>query len=93
MGIALKDIITLVKELPETYLEEAFEKLAEIKQKANDEKEPEKPVCPCCKSENISRNGKNRGKQVYLCRDCTKNFTETSATEITYFQRKAVGNS
>ena len=89
MSIALKDIMTLVKELPEAYLEEAFEKLTEIKQKANDEKEPEKPVCPDCNSINIVRNGKNRDKQVCLCRSCKKNFTETTASAISHSHSSA----
>jgi insertion element IS1 protein InsB len=33
--------------------------------------------CPECGSTNISRNGKQRGKQNYLCKDCRRQFIET----------------
>gem|GEM_PF-6739742 len=38
MGIKLKELIGLTKELPEEYFEEAFEKLSELKEKAESEK-------------------------------------------------------
>lgn len=83
MSTTLKDIISLVKEIPEGYLEETYEKLSEIKKKADDEKEPGEQECPQCKSANIVRNGKNRGKQqMYLCRDCKKAFSESSTSTI-----------
>ena len=82
MLVTLKDIITLVKGLPEACLEEAFETLTEIKKKAEDEKEAEEQSCPSCKSAHIVRNGKNRGKQMYLCRHCKKSFTETATAAV-----------
>ncbi|MDX2239085.1 MAG: IS1 family transposase [Leptolyngbyaceae cyanobacterium bins.302] len=33
--------------------------------------------CPECGSTNISKNGKQRGKQNYLCKDCRRQFIET----------------
>ncbi|MBW4656188.1 MAG: hypothetical protein KME20_24580 [Kaiparowitsia implicata GSE-PSE-MK54-09C] len=33
--------------------------------------------CPECGSTNISQNGKQRGKQNYLCKDCRRQFIET----------------
>ena len=35
--------------------------------------------CKKCKSENIVKNGKVRGKQRYLCKDCRYNFVEGDA--------------
>lgn len=35
--------------------------------------------CKKCKSENIVKNGKVRGKQRYLCKDCGYNFVEGDA--------------
>ena len=46
LDITLKEVIALVRELPEAYLEETFEKLTEIKNKAEDEREPEEQNCP-----------------------------------------------
>ena len=89
MSIALKDIIALVKELPEAYLEEAFEKLIEIKRKSENEKESEEQSCPHCKSAHIVRNGKNRGKQVYLCCGCKKSFRETTAAAVSHSHSNA----
>lgn len=33
--------------------------------------------CPECSSTDISRNGKQRGKQNYLCKACRRQFIET----------------
>ena len=84
MDITLKEVIALVRELPEAYLEEIFEKLTEIKNKVEDEREPGEQNCPQCKSANIVRNGKNRGKQMYLCCDCRKSFSETTTAAISH---------
>jgi transposase-like protein len=89
MGITLKDIITLAKELPEAYFEEIFVKLTEIKKKAEVETESGKQNCPCCKSAQIVRNGKNRGKQMYLCRNCKKCFSETSTAAVAHSHSSA----
>ncbi len=84
MNITLKDIIGLAKELPEAYFEETYEKLQEIKEKADAQKE-EKPVsCPECSSIAVKRNGKRNQKQAYLCKDCGKTFVETSASATMY---------
>ena len=32
--------------------------------------------CPKCKSENISKNGHNRGAQRYVCKECKVTFSE-----------------
>ncbi|MCL1912776.1 MAG: IS1595 family transposase [Eubacteriaceae bacterium] len=82
MGITLKEIISLVKELPEGYFEEAFEKLTEVKVKADSEKSSQPKTCPHCGSQTIVRNGKRRGKQAYICNNCDKTFTETTGSAI-----------
>jgi len=83
--ITLKDLIDMVKELPEEYFNETHEKLTEIKKKSSEEeKESKEQSCPNCNSSQISRNGKNRGKQMYLCNDCKKAFSETSTYAIAY---------
>ncbi len=35
--------------------------------------------CPHCRSRQLSKNGRRRGKQCYLCRDCGRQFVETMA--------------
>jgi transposase-like protein len=84
MSITLKDIIGLTKELPEEYFEETYEKLREIKEKADAEKEAGAEVCPQCGSIAIKRNGKRNNRQAYLCKDCGKSFVETSKSAIAY---------
>ena len=32
--------------------------------------------CPKCESEEISRNGHNRGTQRYICKECSRTFSE-----------------
>jgi len=78
----LVEIIAIVKEIPEEYLEETLAKVREIKEKADSEKEPEELSCPNCNSECIVRNGRKHGKQTFLCRNCKKSFVQTSNTAI-----------
>ncbi len=84
MSITLKDIIGLAKELPESYFEETYEKLRELKEKADAEKEEKSGACPKCGSMSIVRNGKRRGKQSYLCKDCKTSFVETATAAIAH---------
>lgn len=84
MNVTLKDIIGLAKELPEAYFEETYEKLRELKEKADAEKEEKAGACPKCGSISIVRNGKRNRRQSYLCKDCKKSFVETSTSAIAY---------
>jgi transposase-like protein len=84
MNITLKEIIGLAKELPEEYFEDMYEKLRELKEKADAEKEEKSEACPKCGSINIVRNGKRNQKQSYLCKDCKRSFVETSTSAIAY---------
>ena len=84
MKITLKDIIGLTKELPEECFEETYEKLREIKEKVDTEKEAAPEQCVRCGSANIVRNGKKHKKQAYMCKDCKKHFVETTASAIAY---------
>jgi len=84
MNIRLSDVISLVKELPENYLEETFEKLKEIKDRADSVKENKSESCPKCGSDKVVRNGKRNKRQAYLCRDCKKTFVESSKSAIAY---------
>lgn len=84
MAITLKDIIGLAKELPEECFEETYEKLRELKEKAEAEKESAPTVCPHCGSINIVRNGKRNNRQAYRCKDCEKSFVITATSAIAY---------
>jgi transposase-like protein len=84
MNVTLKDLIGLTKELPEKYFEETFEKLKEIKDKAEAEKEEASKIklCPHCGSKAIVRNGKRNNRQAYMCRNCDKTFMQTTGSAI-----------
>lgn len=77
----LAEVIAIAKELPEKYIEDALEKMKELKKKAEAEK-PKETSCPHCQSMNIVRNGKKHGKQAYICRSCDKSFVETTNSAI-----------
>jgi transposase-like protein len=84
MGVTLKDIIGLAKELPEEYFEETYKRLREIKEKADAEADTQPESCPKCGSIAIKRNGKRNNRQAYLCKDCKKSFVATSTSAIAY---------
>ncbi len=88
MAITLKDIIQLVKQLPEERFSAAYKQLKEIRESTNSDEESDdvsEPVaCVTCGSTKLYRNGKRHGKQAYLCRDCGKTFVETSGSAIAY---------
>jgi len=84
MTITLKDILGIAKELPESYFEETYEKLKELKERAEAEKEKESEKCPECKTTTVVRNGKSRGRQMYMCRKCKKTFAPTLGSAIAH---------
>jgi transposase-like protein len=84
MEITLKDILGLAKEIPEKYFEEIYEKLTEVKEKANEEKENKKEACLNCGGTAVVRNGKRGGRQAYICKDCGKTFLQNAKTAIAH---------
>ena len=79
----LVELIALVKEIPESHLAEALEKIKEVKAKADAENEEDStPSCPHCDSHKIARNGHKSRKQAYLCRDCKRSFVSTTKSAI-----------
>jgi transposase-like protein len=78
----LVEIIALVKEIPESYLEETLSKVKEIKEKADTEEESAESECPHCKSQATVRNGRKNKKQMYMCRSCQKSFAQTTKSAI-----------
>ena len=88
MAITLKDIIQLVKQLPEESFSAAYKQLKEIRENTNSDEESDDTsdplACVTCGSTKLYRNGKRHGKQAYLCRDCGKTFVETSGSAIAY---------
>jgi transposase-like protein len=84
MEITIKDVLGLAKELPEDKLKEAFERLKELKDQAEREKESAPVKCLNCGSEHVVRNGKRHGRQAYICKECGKSFVQTSTSAIAW---------
>ncbi|MDR1536639.1 MAG: IS1595 family transposase [Clostridiales bacterium] len=78
MEIDIKTLIDFVKSMPESKLETAIEKLEEIKREGEKEKSAASPVCPKCEDSHVVRNGRQSGKQQYLCKTCGRSFVETA---------------
>jgi transposase-like protein len=45
------------------------------------------PLCPNCRSNNIVRNGKQKGMQNYLCKHCGRQFRITTGTFVYRLQK------
>jgi transposase-like protein len=82
MDNKLKTLIELVKRLPEKKLDEAIERMQEIKQNNEKEDKFEIPKCPYCGGAHVVRNGRKHKKQQYLCKECQKSFCETTESAI-----------
>ena len=79
----MAELIAIAKEMPESHLAEAVERLREIKDKADqEENEASGSACPHCGSGKIVRNGRKCGKQAYLCRNCGKSYVSTTKSAI-----------
>jgi transposase-like protein len=78
----LKEIIALVKELPERYLDEAFDKIKAVKEKADAEEEADRKNCPKRGSRERGRNGHECKKQAYVCRGCGKSFVQATGSAL-----------
>jgi len=78
----LVELISLVKQLPESYIPEALEKIREIKERSDSEEETTELECISCNSQNVVRNGRKCRKQAYLCKECNKSFVSTSQSAI-----------
>jgi len=77
----LKDLIRLVKELPENSFDQAFELINEIKEATDKAKRTAPVLCIHCKAKAV-RNGKNDGIQQYICKSCGKSFSERATSAI-----------
>ena len=44
--------------------------------------------CPHCQSPSIVANGKKKGVQRYRCKECGKNFSETTGTPLAWLKKK-----
>jgi transposase-like protein len=82
MDSKLKTLIELVRRLPEGKLDEAIERIQEIKQAGEEEDKLVVPKCPHCGGDTVVKNGHNHDRQQYLCRDCGKSFCGTTNSAV-----------
>jgi transposase-like protein len=45
------------------------------------------PACPDCSSTNFRRNGHQQGQQIYLCKDCGRQYRPTSVSFIGWLKK------
>jgi transposase-like protein len=81
----LKELIKLVKELPEDSFGEVYRIMNEIKETAEEAKKTTPVVCIQC-GEKAVKNGKNDGIQQYICKKCSKSFSERATSTISNSQ-------
>ena len=46
------------------------------------------PLCPNCQSKNIIKNGTQQGQQLYICKNCGRNFRITTGTFVYRLKKK-----
>jgi transposase-like protein len=79
--VSVKDLIKLVKELPEESLVEVHEYVTGVKEKVENAKKSAPITCVVCGLP-VVKNGKSRGNQQYLCKHCGKAFSERSTNSM-----------
>lgn len=75
-----------------SYLEEMLvlgSQVGQVTQEVKEFRFAEGKVCPHCSAETVSRNGKYKGKQRYICKCCNKTFTDFT-NSATYKSRKSL---
>lgn len=92
-----QQIKDLYKELPPQYKSELISELLAERElegvvlaqatQAVKQKRLNKP-CPYCSSTKVYKKGKQNGSQVYQCRECKKNYRETTGTPLYRIQIK-----
>jgi transposase-like protein len=82
MDSKLKTLIELVKRLPEGKLEEAIERIQEIKRESDEEGKRAVPECPHCDGADTVRTGHKQRKQHYRYRTCGKSFCATTNSAV-----------
>ncbi|MDR0300585.1 MAG: IS1595 family transposase [Streptococcaceae bacterium] len=81
----LKELIKLVKELPEDSFGDVYKIMNDIKEAAEEAKKTAPVVCIQC-GEKAVKNGKNDGIQQYICKKCGKSFSERATSAISNSQ-------
>ena len=73
-----------------SYLEELLvlgSQVGQVTQEVKEFRFAKGKVCPHCSADTVSRNGKYKGKQRYICKSCNKTFTDFT-NSATYKSKK-----
>jgi len=76
----LKDLIRLVKELPEDSFEQAFGLMNSMKEAAEQVCATAPVLCVHCNKKAV-KNGKKDNIQQYLCKSCGKSFSQRATNQ------------
>jgi transposase-like protein len=79
--VSLKDLIRLVKELPESCFESVYTHVSAVKTAAEEAERAAPVKCVNCGGRAV-KNGKSDGIQQYICRNCKRSFSERSTSAI-----------
>jgi transposase-like protein len=60
---------------------------ADVREKQSTHHQSCGPSCPECQSTNFRRNGHQQGQQVYLCKDCGRQYRQSSGTFISWLKK------
>lgn len=80
------------KEQLYSYLEEVLllgSQVGQVTQEVKEFRFAKGKVCPYCNAETVSRNGKYKDKQRYICKSCNKTFTDFTNSAI-YKSKKSL---
>lgn len=75
-----------------SYLEELLvlgTQVGQVTQEVKEFRFAKGKICPHCSAETVSRNGKYKGKQRYICKSCNKTFTDFT-NSATYKSKKTL---
>jgi transposase-like protein len=60
---------------------------ADVREKQSTHQQSCGPTCPECESTNFRRNGHQQGQQVYLCKDCGRQYRQSSGSLISWLKK------
>lgn len=103
-GLATSDNIAVTESEPEAHQEQKQEPAIEQMETSAPEAEPvaeqqtktpeaektQVAVCPDCKSRELRKNGRQKNKQKYLCKDCGRQFVWSESVEETVTEKQEV---
>jgi len=79
--VSIKNLIKLVKELPEECIADVYKYANDAKETAENAVKSAPVVCVRCGAKSV-KNGKDNGIQQYICKSCGRSFSERATSAI-----------